>query len=256
MNFGDFLGNVLAIGAGFLIGGPLGGAIAGGLIGGAVDGRSGILRGAALGALGAAIGAGFSEAGLFEGAADASTLGTEAATAETLTAGGAPATAASVAPEAATTTEQLAQGTLAGESAPATEIFSPSGGAAGVGEGGSIVGEVVDGGIVGSGTTNIPGGETGLVNSVLSFTKEYPLASVLGLQGVGSAMASVEARKKAERDRETLLELEAARRRVDPSTGGVGVNLNIRPGDPILRRPDGTPVFVPRAPHIASNIRR
>src|SRR3990170_5212064 len=107
MSFGDFLKATIALPVALFTGGA---TTAGAVLGGS----EGAKIGAGLDILGLAIGAGLA-AGM-AGEAAAADIGTEAATADIITSGGAQSATAVGAPEVASTTEQLAQGTLAGES--------------------------------------------------------------------------------------------------------------------------------------------
>ena len=237
MSFGDFLSAVITVGAGVLLG-PVGGAVVGGLTGALKEGKSGALKGAAIGSLSGVIASSFSESGLFQGSADATNLGTPGAS-ETLTSGGAGSNTAIGAPEATSATQELAQGTLAGETAaPSTAGAAQS--AAPIAPGGAMD-------MMGSAGTGLEKPAPGLIDSALKFTKDNPLASVLGLQAVGGIGKSIAddrmMREKILADQELQQRMIASQHYLNPSAGGVGVNINLRPGDPVLRRPDGTPVF-------------
>jgi hypothetical protein len=90
----------------------------------------------------------------------------------------------------------------------------------------------------------------GLIEGAMKTINANPAASVLGfkaVEGVGSAaLASRAAEKKRKADLERELELADFKRKqtqANPSVGGGGVNLNLRPTNAPIRRPDGTLVY-------------
>jgi hypothetical protein len=149
---------------------------------------------------------------------------------------------------AATNTEALSQGLIQGTEGAtaatpaATEAIAPSVAPAAVD---SSVGMPFTPGAGGAGAMDPSGGITG-------FVKENPITSIIGANMLGSAVsgvANLSAQREADKRRaaaaESLADLPRRQKMGNPSVGGAGVNLNLRPGGKILKRPDGTPVWAP-----------
>lgn len=84
------------------------------------------------------------------------------------------------------------------------------------------------------------------------WVQAHPIASIIGANMLGGAASGVASRQTQleaiEKKKEAELELADLPRKTkqgNPSVGGKGVNLNVKPSGKILKRPDGTPVFVP-----------
>jgi hypothetical protein len=157
---------------------------------------------------------------------------------------GSPAALAAEAP-AATNAEALSQGLIqGGEGAAAATpaAAAPSVAPAAVD---SSVGLPYTPGPGGAGPMD-PGG------GLMGFVKENPIASIIGANMLGSAVSGVanlsaqrESDKRKAAAAESLADLPRRQKMGNPSVGGAGVNLNLKPGSKVLRRADGTPVFVP-----------
>jgi hypothetical protein len=87
---------------------------------------------------------------------------------------------------------------------------------------------------------------------ITGFVKENPIASIIGANMLGSAVSGVanlsaqrESDKRKAAAAESLADLPRRQKMGNPSVGGGGVNLNLKPGGKVLKRPDGTTVFVP-----------
>jgi hypothetical protein len=158
---------------------------------------------------------------------------------------GATTTLAAEAP-AATNAEALSQGLIQGTgegaAAAAPGAVAPSVAPAAVD---SSVGMPFTPGAGGAGAMDPSGGITG-------FVKENPVASIIGANMLGSAVSGVanlsaqrESDKRKAAAAESLADLPRRQKMGNPSVGGGGVNLNLKPGSKVLKRPDGTPVFIP-----------
>jgi hypothetical protein len=84
------------------------------------------------------------------------------------------------------------------------------------------------------------------------FVKENPVASIIGANMLGSAVSSVanlsaqrEADKRKAAAARDLADLPRQQKMANKAVGGGGVNLNLKPGGKVLKRPDGSTVFVP-----------
>jgi hypothetical protein len=80
----------------------------------------------------------------------------------------------------------------------------------------------------------------------------HPVASIIGANMAGGALkgyadlsAQRESDKRKAQAAQDLADLPRRQKQGNPSVGGAGVNLNLRPGSKVLLRPDGTPVYRP-----------
>lgn len=172
-----------------------------------------------------------------------------------------PAVAAEAAPS---TTATLAQGTLSGgetaavpasapEALAGTAGATPAPAAADTAAYGLAPGQTVDS-ATGSVITPGPGTGAADVSAVAGkgWIESNPITSIIGAnmlggaaQGYANRRTQLElAQKKHDYEMEQA-DLPRKTKQGNASVGGGGVNIPIKPGGKILKRPDGTPVFVP-----------
>ena len=249
---GFSLSDLEDIGKGFLTGGAVGGGTLSGGLGALESGDnplSAMKTGLGVDALGLAIGSGVAASGIANapGIVDAGTSGAS---------GAAPVVGA----ETPATTSQALETNLinGGATAPsgvagATPIPSAADTAAyGVPSGSSIdpaTGSIITPGAGGAGA--LDPGVSG-VQGVLDVVEHHPIASLIGanmaggmLQGMANRSTQLEMLKRQEQAQEDLADLPRRQKQGNSSVGGKGVNINMRPGSKVLRRPDGTPVYRP-----------
>jgi hypothetical protein len=75
--------------------------------------------------------------------------------------------------------------------------------------------------------------------------------AVSGIANRANTLEAIEKKKQAELE---LADLPRRQKIGNPSVGGGGVSINLRPGSRVLYRPDGTPVFAGTG-IVASNMR-
>lgn len=90
----------------------------------------------------------------------------------------------------------------------------------------------------------------GLLNSAMDWVNAKPVNTVLAGQAVGGLFKGASDQRLLERklqaEREAR-EYPARLKQGNPSVGGGGVRINVAPGGKILRRPDGSSVYVPNS---------
>jgi hypothetical protein len=92
----------------------------------------------------------------------------------------------------------------------------------------------------------------GIIESAMKWAGEKPINTAITYgaisQGASAALQSRAAekkRKEAEAEREYNATIKQRMKMGNPSVGGGGVNINMRPGSRVLRRPDGSAVYPP-----------
>lgn len=101
----------------------------------------------------------------------------------------------------------------------------------------------------------------GMVSSAMNAVESHPITSLIGANMLGGALTGM-AKRKADLEELAaqhgyavdLATLPQRQKQGNPSVGGGGVNLNIKPGNKVLTRPDGTPVYRPGTGIINTNM--
>jgi hypothetical protein len=97
-----------------------------------------------------------------------------------------------------------------------------------------------------------PPAEKGLIGKAMDWVNAKPVNAMIaykGVEGVAQgALANRAENRKRKADQETREYNATIQQRLkqgNPSVGGRGVNVNLAPGNRVLLRPDGTPVYLP-----------
>jgi hypothetical protein len=109
-----------------------------------------------------------------------------------------------------------------------------------------------DSAILANSTEPALGGDPGILSKVgnwLGSSDKGDIANrVMAFQGISGAAQNYQAQKAAEEKRKQEMDLATLPQRQkmgNPSVGGAGVNINLRPGRTVLYRSDGRPVYLP-----------